>query len=121
MTSKTVLVLAGGDAVTATVALIEPPAPRQPPAVRAIDPPPSLAFHETSRLRTAAYLATRLHPGPIGELIQREILDWSEFGFRFDRHGLVGRLVNELMSAPLPRADSARGRATAPAPGRQRR
>jgi hypothetical protein len=31
----------------------------------------------------AAFRATLVYPGPVGELLCRELLDWEEFGYRF--------------------------------------
>ncbi len=32
--------------------------------------------HEKMRLRAAAFRATRLYPGPVGEMISKELLTW---------------------------------------------
>ena len=56
-------------------------------------------FHEKSRLRGAAFRATRLYPGPVGELISIELLTWEEFGWRLGDGGLVKRLVDHVMNA----------------------
>jgi hypothetical protein len=53
------------------------------------------------RVRVAALRATRLYPGPVGELLCRELLDWEEFGYRFGGAGLVTRLVDHLSAQPV--------------------
>lgn len=45
--------------------------------------PVPINHREKTRLRAAAFRATRLYPGPIGELLSRELLSWEEFGYRF--------------------------------------
>lgn len=70
--------------------------------VAATDPPPRLEHHETSRLRAAAHRGKKLYPGPVGLLIERELMGYEEFGFRFDRGGQTAALVHHLMTAPLP-------------------
>jgi hypothetical protein len=59
------------------------------------------------RLRAAAFRATRLYPGPVGELLARELLSWEEFGYRFGGNQLVTRLVEHVLAAPLDQADAA--------------
>lgn len=75
-----------------------------------VDPPPAIPVadqtwrmdqHEKLRMRAAAFRATRLYPGAAGELISRELLVWEEFGFRLDNHGLVLRLVDDIMKTAL--------------------
>lgn len=57
--------------------------------------------HERMRVRAAAFRATRLYPGPVGELVQRELLTWEEFGYRLGGGQLVMRLVAEVLRTPL--------------------
>jgi hypothetical protein len=57
--------------------------------------------HQRMRLRTAALRAAQVYPGPVGELLCRELLDWEEFGYRFGGGALVTRLTDHLLSAPL--------------------
>ncbi|WP_250556384.1 hypothetical protein [Pseudonocardia lacus] len=56
--------------------------------------------HERSRVRAAAFHARRVHPGPVGALLQRELSAYAEFGYRFDTDRLVPRLVDEILAAP---------------------
>ena len=44
--------------------------------------PVPMDHHEKARLRAAAFRVTRLYPGPVGELLSRELLTWEEFGYR---------------------------------------
>lgn len=62
---------------------------------------PNLDMHEKMRLRAAAFRVTRLYPGPVGELLSREILTWEEFGYRIGGDRLVMRLVDHVLTAPL--------------------
>lgn len=61
---------------------------------------------EKMRLRSAAFRATRLYPGPVGELISRELLAWEEFGFRLGGAQLVMRLVDHVLKTPLPQQEA---------------
>jgi hypothetical protein len=79
-----------------------PPAHAPTPATAAAVPAPRLEPHEKLRLRTAAHLAKRLYPGPVGELVARELLTWEDFAHRLDQHGIAARLVQHVMTAPLP-------------------
>ena len=63
--------------------------------------------HEKARLRAASFRATRLYPGPVGELLSRELLAWEEFGYRLGGSQLIMRLVDHVLTAPLPQAEQA--------------
>lgn len=63
--------------------------------------PPQMAPHEKSRLRAAAFRATRLYPGPVGELLSLELMTWDEFGYRLGGHQLMWRLVDHIIKTPL--------------------
>jgi hypothetical protein len=58
--------------------------------------------HERSRYRAAAFRATRLYPGPVGYVLQREILCWEDFGYLLSKDGIIEQLVNHIMKTPLP-------------------
>ena len=64
-------------------------------------------FHEKMRLRAAAHRATRLYPGPVGELVSRELLTWEEFGYRLGGGQLIMRLVDHVLTTPLTQTDAA--------------
>jgi len=71
-----------------------------------------LREHESSRYRAAAAHALRVHPGPVGEVIARELLAYAEFGYRFDDNALIPRLAAQVLATPSgaarpPRADAA--------------
>ncbi|WP_172457598.1 hypothetical protein [Pseudonocardia sp. N23] len=57
--------------------------------------------HEKMRLRAAAFRATRLYPGPVGEMISKELLTWEEFGYRLGGAQLISRLVDHVLKTPL--------------------
>jgi hypothetical protein len=59
------------------------------------------------QLRTAAVRAKRVYPGPVGELLYRELLDWETFGYRLGGGGFVTRLIDHLSSAPLAPREAA--------------
>jgi len=61
--------------------------------------PTPMDHQEKMRIRAAAYRATRLYPGAVGELISRELLTWEEFGYRLGSSQLIMRLVNEVLTA----------------------
>ncbi len=84
------------------------PLPRSQPASvpvdsKATDPPPRLEPHERAKVRAAAFRATRLYGGAVGELISKELLSWEEFGMRMGTgpNGLIARVVDEIIKAPL--------------------
>lgn len=58
---------------------------------------------QKTRLRAAAFRATRLYPGPVGELLSKELLTWEEFGYRLGHggHSLILRLVDHILKAPM--------------------
>ncbi|WP_240157439.1 hypothetical protein [Pseudonocardia broussonetiae] len=73
--------------------------PSEPPITG--DPRGRLPLHEASRLRAAAHHARRAYPGPIGELLARELTAHAEFGYRFAADHLLTRLVAEVLRTPL--------------------
>lgn len=65
--------------------------------------PTAMDSHEKMQLRAAAFRATQLHPGPVGELLSHELLAWEEFGYVLG-HGsrsLVNRLVHHILTTEL--------------------
>lgn len=72
---------------------IPPPAPELIP----INRPDPMSSADKMRLREAARRATQLYPGPIGQVLSRELMTWEEFGFRICGHSLVWKLVDELL------------------------
>ncbi|GAA1078752.1 hypothetical protein ACFU8R_16150 [Pseudonocardia alni] len=65
------------------------------------DPQP-MDHHEKMRIRAAAFRATRIYPGPVGELISRELLGWEDFGYRLGGNRMVLDLVDHVMKAVPP-------------------
>lgn len=55
------------------------------------------------RLADAMVEAAVRFPGPVGELVRRELRAFVDFGYRFDGSGLVPRLVDELLGDATPR------------------
>ncbi len=66
-----------------------------------ISPGQRLPAHEVSRLRAAAYHARRVYPGPLGELLHRELSAFAEFGHRFAGDALLPRLATEILRTPV--------------------
>jgi hypothetical protein len=66
------------------------------PAVRGDATAPAL--HEKSRFGAAAGHAPRVYPGPLGELVFRELNAYVEFGYRFQHDGLIPRLAAEVLA-----------------------
>jgi len=69
--------------------------------------PAAMKLNEKMRLRAAAFRVTRLYPGPVGELVSRELLTWAEFGYRLGGHRLIMRLVEHVLATPLTQTDVA--------------
>jgi hypothetical protein len=53
-------------------------------------------------VRAAAARAVHVHPGPVGELLARELRAYAEFGHRFGVDGLLDRLAADLQDLPPP-------------------
>ncbi|MCD2193689.1 hypothetical protein LQ327_09905 [Actinomycetospora endophytica] len=54
---------------------------------------------DRSRCRIAAAHAQALQPGALGELIERELRAWADFGYQFDGDRLVPQLADEILHA----------------------
>src|SRR3954464_14293908 len=68
------------EADDAGIDVTEPPTPRlQTPAV--VSPGP-LAHADKVRLLNAALRARKAYPGPVGDLVARELSTWADLGFR---------------------------------------
>lgn len=62
-------------------------------------PPRCPEAAEVRALALAAVRARTVHPGPVGELIQREIRAYLDFGHRFGHDAaLIGRLAAEVLA-----------------------
>jgi hypothetical protein len=56
--------------------------------------------HEARRFRAAAVRARRVYPGPIGELVYRELDAYAEFGHRLGGDGLILRIAAAVLATP---------------------
>lgn len=72
----------------------------QPASPRISSNAAELAMHERSRYRAAAGHARRVYPGPLGELVFRELYAYAEFGYRFGKDGLIQRLAAAVLATP---------------------
>lgn len=89
--------------------------PKPPPRIQSDTAPRLMEPAEKMRLRAAAFRATRVLPGPVGELCSRELLAAEEFGYMGDRSGLTQRLAEFVLAAPEPNATRSGG-STQPEP-----
>jgi hypothetical protein len=55
---------------------------------------------ERQRIRTAAFRATRVYPGPVGELICSEVMAWEEWGYKLGSRSRIMALVEHVESTP---------------------
>lgn len=62
--------------------------------------PSAAQRRESARYRAAARHARQLYPGPVGELVFRELSAYADFGFRFAGDGLIPRLVATVLAVP---------------------
>lgn len=65
-----------------------------------INRPVRMDRDEMMRLRAAAYRAPQVYPGPVGVILQRELLMWEEFGYRLGTGGgaLIYSIVEDIMT-----------------------
>lgn len=61
-----------------------------------------LPAHEQSRYGAAAECALRTYPGPVGELIYRELIAYARFGRCFAKDALIPRLMTQMLIPPGP-------------------
>ncbi|MGD9532135.1 hypothetical protein [Pseudonocardia sp.] len=61
-----------------------------------------LQRHECSRLRAAAAHARRVYPGPVGEVLARELVAYADFGYRGSDDALIPRLARQVLAMPSP-------------------
>jgi len=55
---------------------------------------------DRDRLHEAAERALSLYPGPVGQLVHREIQAYLDFGHRFAQASLITRLIEDILGAP---------------------
>ena len=70
--------------------------------MKATDPAVPMDHYEKMRLRAAAFRASKVYPGPVGELLSQEILTWEEFGYRLGGAQLIMRVVDHILKAKIP-------------------
>ncbi|MFC5139305.1 hypothetical protein ACFPK1_13775 [Actinomycetospora rhizophila] len=59
-----------------------------------------LPLHDKYRLKAAAHHARRALPGPLGDLVHRELLAYAEFGYRVTADALIPRLAADVLARP---------------------
>jgi hypothetical protein len=62
---------------------------------------PYLDYQEKMAIRTAAFRAIRLYPGPVGAVLARELLSWEEFGVRLGHDKLIMQLIAHIRASPI--------------------
>ena len=67
-------------------------------------PPTPLEQATRARLRRAAFRACHVYPGPVGEILRRELMVWEQFGYRFGDASLIYDLIDVLLDEPIPTA-----------------
>ncbi|RZT87441.1 hypothetical protein EV383_4365 [Pseudonocardia sediminis] len=77
------------------------PLPPQP-VTAAQDPPTVLAYHDAMRIRAAATRAKTVFPDVVGEYLHDELVFYAEVGYRLERGSRMARLVDRVMTAPIP-------------------
>jgi len=65
---------------------------------------PPLLQPERSQMRAAGLHARRLYPGPLGELVFRELTAYADFGYQFAGDALIPRLAAEILAKVVPDA-----------------
>lgn len=65
-----------------------------------------MSMDDLSHCRAAALRGRRLYPGPLGELVFRELTAYAEFGHRFSCDGLIPSLAAAVLAT---RSDSQDG------------
>lgn len=79
--------------------------PPGPPKVPVEGAPPLLGVRDRQLMRAMAFRATRVLPGPIGELVSRELFAVEEMAYLGDKSGLSWRLVEYVRALPDPGTD----------------
>ena len=49
-------------------------------------------------IREAAVRANQIYPGPVGELLSRELLSWEQFGYRLGSRTSIMQIVEQILS-----------------------
>jgi hypothetical protein len=53
---------------------------------------------DRSRIRDAAVRAAQVYPGPVGELLSRELVCWEHFGYRLGSRTAIMKIVDQILS-----------------------
>jgi hypothetical protein len=77
------------------------------PGGATVNPHPSMNRYERDGLCAPTFWAQRVYPGPVGELISRELLAWEQFGYRLGSKTMIMRLVEDVTDAPVGQTDAA--------------
>jgi hypothetical protein len=101
LTSEQTRTLANARAQNTTDGLIEPAHVMNAPQPAADVPVPKLQAVDRGRLLSAALRAKSAYPGPVGELVSRELTTWSELSFRFGGDSTIAKLVDHVMRLPV--------------------
>jgi hypothetical protein len=64
-----------------------------------------MEYPDRTRIRSAAFRACRVYPGPVGQLIAKELNTWEEFGMRLGGHSLIMQVVEAIEQTPEHRPD----------------
>jgi hypothetical protein len=102
-----------GNAVHATLAGEPAPPARTsvlPAPVQAgtdADPMGRSEAMDRALIREAAVRAGQVYPGPVGELLSRELLSWEQFGYRLGSRTSIMQIVQQILSACSAAAESA--------------
>jgi hypothetical protein len=75
-----------------------PPLPENRSTLEKLDP------GDRSRLARAILEARKMFGPACAELIEQDISEWSQFGFRLDNKALMPRVVAELLAASEPKS-----------------
>lgn len=67
-------------------------------------PADPMLYPERVRIRSAAYRATRVYPGPVGETLSIELLAWEEFGYRLGGGRRMMNLITHIEGKAIPKA-----------------
>ena len=74
------------------------------PGLQRGDAPPLLQHERSPTCRAAGLHARRLYPGPLGELVFRELTAYADFGYQFAADALIPRLAAEILAKVVPEA-----------------
>ena len=93
-----------GNAVHATLA--GEPAPPARASTAPIPAPEDLEAGPLGRsetmdralIREAAVRAGQVYPGPVGELLSRELLSWEQFGYRLGSRTSIMQIVHQILN-----------------------